>query len=71
MNVRLQRKFGGVSSVYVSAGSVYVDIPLEMFISEYEFQKSRGLSSEKALEICKSLCREEIIKVAHQVPVGA
>lgn len=71
MTVRTERKFQGIAKTYVTAGAIYVDIPIEMFIQEYEFQKSKGLSSEKALENCKSLCMDEFVSVAHQIPVGA
>ena len=71
MTVRTERKFQGIAKAYVTAGAVYVDIPLEMFIVEYEFQKSKGLNSEQALENCKRLCMDEFVTVAHQVPVGA
>ena len=71
MTVRTERKFQGISKTYVTAGVIYVDIPIEMFIQEYEFQKSKGFSSAQALDNCKSLCIGEFVSVAHQIPVGA
>lgn len=70
MIARTERKFKDTAKTYVTADAVYVDIPIEIFIQEYEFQKSKGLSSEKALENCKLLCKNEMVSVAHQIPVG-